>query len=277
MAKKSLGRGLGAILGEVAQAYEKEVPQNEIVEIAIDAIRKNPYQPRRNFNEESLQELAESIKEHGLLQPIIVIEDIDGYMLIAGERRLRASQMAGLEKIKAIVAKIDKSRYREFALIENIQRENLKPLDLAYSYKELIDEYGITHEELSNIVKKSRAHITNTLRLLQLSDYAKEALNQEKITAGHAKVLVGLDEKEQRLLVDSIIGQKLSVREAEKLVGQQKKSVTKSDRAKKTPLDTKALKERLAKHKIPHKLSKNKLVIELDSQELVDKLTEIFS
>ena len=277
MAKKSLGRGLGAILGEVAEAYEKEVPQNEIVEIAIDAIRKNPYQPRRNFNEESLQELAESIKEHGLLQPIIVIEDIDGYMLIAGERRLRASQMAGLEKIKAIVAKIDKSRYREFALIENIQRENLKPLDLAYSYKELIDEYGITHEELSNIVKKSRAHITNTLRLLQLSDYAKEALNQEKITAGHAKVLVGLDEKEQRLLVDSIIGQKLSVREAEKLVGQQKKSVTKSDRAKKTPLDTKVLKERLAKHKIPHKLSKNKLVIELDSQELVDKLTEIFS
>ena len=277
MAKKSLGRGLGAILGEVAEAYEKEVPQNEIVEIAIDAIRKNPYQPRRNFNEESLQELAESIKEHGLLQPIIVIEDIDGYMLIAGERRLRASQMAGLEKIKAIVAKIDKSRYREFALIENIQRENLKPLDLAYSYKELIDEYGITHEELSNIVKKSRAHITNTLRLLQLSDYAKEALNQEKITAGHAKVLVGLDEKEQRLLVDSIIGQKLSVREAEKLVGQQKKSVTKSDRAKKTPLDTKALKERLAKHKIPHKLSKNKLVIELDSQELVDKLAEIFS
>ena len=264
-------------MGEVAEAYEKEVPQNEIVEIAIDAIRKNPYQPRRNFNEESLQELAESIKEHGLLQPIIVIEDIDGYMLIAGERRLRASQMAGLEKIKAIVAKIDKSRYREFALIENIQRENLKPLDLAYSYKELIDEYGITHEELSNIVKKSRAHITNTLRLLQLSDYAKEALNQEKITAGHAKVLVGLDEKEQRLLVDFIIGQKLSVREAEKLVGQQKKSVTKSDRAKKTPLDTKALKERLAKHKIPHKLSKNKLVIELDSQELVDKLTEIFS
>ncbi len=277
MAKKSLGRGLGAILGEVAEAYEKEVPQNEIVEISIEAIRKNPYQPRRNFNEESLRELAESIKEHGLLQPIIVIEDIDGYMLIAGERRLRASQMAGLEKIKAIVAKIDKSRYREFALIENIQRENLKPLDLAYSYKELIDEYGITHEELSNIVKKSRAHITNTLRLLQLSDYAKQALNDEKITAGHAKVLVGLDEKEQRLVVDSIIGQKLSVREAEKLVGQQKKSVTKSDKAKKIPLDTKALKEHLARRNIPHKLSKNKLVIELNSQELIDKLAEIFS
>ncbi len=277
MAKKSLGRGLGAILGEVAEAYEKEVPQNEIVEISIEAIRKNPYQPRRNFNEESLRELAESIKEHGLLQPIIVIEDIDGYMLIAGERRLRASQMAGLEKIKAIVAKIDKSRYREFALIENIQRENLKPLDLAYSYKELIDEYGITHEELSNIVKKSRAHITNTLRLLQLSDYAKQALNDEKITAGHAKVLVGLDEKEQRLVVDSIIGQKLSVREAEKLVGQQKKSVTKSDKEKKIPLDTKALKEHLARRNIPHKLSKNKLIIELNSQELIDKLAEIFS
>ncbi len=277
MAKKSLGRGLGAILGEVAEAYEREVPQNEIVEVPIDSIRKNPYQPRRSFNEESLHELAESIKEHGLLQPIIVIEDIDGYMLIAGERRLRASQMAGLEKIKAIVAKIDKSRYREFALIENIQRENLKPLDLAYSYKELIEEYGITHEELANIVKKSRAHITNTLRLLQLSDYAKKALNEEKITAGHAKVLVGLDAKEQRLLVDSIVGQKLSVREAEKLVGKQKKSVTKSDTKKNVSLQLDRLKERLKSSEIPFKLSKNKLVVDLDSQEIVDKLVEIFS
>ena len=277
MAKRSLGRGLGAILGEVAEAYEKEVPKNEIIEIPIDSIRKNPYQPRRSFDEASLHELAESIKEHGLLQPVIVIEDMDGYMLIAGERRLRASQLAGLDTIKAIVADIDRSRYREFALIENIQRENLKPLDLAYSYKELIEEYGITHEELANIVKKSRAHITNTLRLLQLSDYAKKALHEDKITAGHAKVLVGLDEKEQRLLVDSIIGQKLSVREAEKLVGKQKQSVTKSSNEQGSTLQLARLKESLKEREIPYKLSKNKLIIDLNSQEIVDKLIQVFS
>ncbi len=227
MAKKSLGRGLGDILGEVAEVYESQMPKNEIIELDIDSIRLNPYQPRKYFNKESLQELASSIKEHGLIQPVVVIEDIDGFMLIAGERRLRASQLAGLKSIKAVVAKVDKSRYREFALIENIQREDLTPLELANSYKELIEEYGITHEELADIVKKSRAHITNTLRLLSLDDYAKKALQEGKITAGHAKVLAGAPPKEQKILVDSIIGQKLSVRDIEKL---KKRPVKKPDK-----------------------------------------------
>ncbi|MRI83622.1 MAG: chromosome partitioning protein ParB [Nitratiruptor sp.] len=217
MAKRRLGRGLEEILGEVAQAYEREIPQNEVVEIEIDAIRKNPYQPRKHFDPVALQELAESIKSHGLLQPIVVIEDLDGFMLIAGERRLRASKMAGLTKIKAVVAKIDRHRYREFALIENIQREDLTPLELARSYKELIHEYGITHEELANIVKKSRTHITNTLRLLNLSPYAQEALNEGKISAGHAKVLASLGDQEQAAMVDRIVQERLSVREVERL------------------------------------------------------------
>ncbi|BCD67776.1 ParB/RepB/Spo0J family partition protein [Nitratiruptor sp. YY09-18] len=277
MAKKSLGRGLGAILGEVAQAYENEVPNEEVVELDIDAIRRNPYQPRRHFDKDALEELADSIKTHGLLQPIIVIEDIDGYMLIAGERRLRASKLAGLKKIKAIVASIDKGRYREFALIENIQRENLHPLDLAYSYKELIEEYGITHEELADIVKKSRVHITNTLRLLQLSDYAKRALQEGKITAGHAKVLVGVDEEEQKLLVDSIAGQKLSVRDAEKLVSTKKKGVTKSDRAQQPDLKLQELKKLLQSFGFDVKSSKNKVTIHFASQEDIDKLKQLLS
>ncbi|SMC09944.1 ParB/RepB/Spo0J family partition protein [Nitratiruptor tergarcus] len=274
--KKSLGRGLGAILGEVAEAYEKEVPQSEVVEIAIDEIRKNPYQPRRKFDEDSLQELASSIREHGLLQPIVVIEDLDGYMLIAGERRLRACKLAGFEKIKAVVAKIDKNRYREFALIENIQRENLHPLELAYAYKELLEEYGITHEELADIVKKSRVHITNTLRLLSLGTYAKEALEKGKISAGHAKILVGLDEKDQKILVDSIIGQKLSVRETEKLAQKKKKNVTKSDNVKISELDFQDLKKHLRKSGFRVKTSKNRVVLEFVSQEDVDKFMQYF-
>lgn len=275
MSKKRLGRGLGDILGEVAQAYEKEVPQSEIVEIPIKSIRKNPYQPRREFDIESLQELAESIKEHGLLQPVVVIEDLDGYMLIAGERRLRACEIAGIEKIKAVVADIDKSRFREYALIENIQRENLKPLELAYAYKELLEEHGITHEELAGIVKKSRAHITNTLRLLSLSEYAKEALQKQEISAGHAKALVGLTEEEQRVIVDSIVGQKLSVRETEKLV--QKKSVTKRDSNIKSQLDLTKVLKKLQEQGFNAKISNQSITVKFNSQSEIDKFLQIFS
>ncbi len=274
--KKSLGRGLGAILGEVAEAYEKELPQEEtVVEIDIDTIRTNPYQPRKSFDKESLQELAESIKSHGLLQPIVVIEDVDGFMLIAGERRLRASKMAGLRKIRAIVAQIDKRRYREYALIENIQREDLKPLELAQSYKELIEEYGITHEELATTLKKSRASITNTLRLLSLSEYAKDALNAGKISAGHAKVLVGLSEEEQKVMVDSIVGQKLSVRDVERLV--KRKDVTFSDRAKKERLRFQELQQKLQALGIPFKITKNRLIFDFESQDQIDKLLKFLS
>ena len=275
MSKKRLGRGLGDILGEVTQVYEKEVPQKDIVEIPIENIRKNPYQPRKEFDPKSLQELADSIKEHGLLQPIVVIEDIDGYILIAGERRLRASKLAGFTKIKAIIANIDKRRFREYALIENIQRENLKPLELAYSYKELLEEHGITHDELAKIVKKSRVHITNTLRLLQLSEYTKEALKKQKISAGHAKVLVGLDEESQKRVVDTIIEQNLSVRQTEKLV--QKRGVTKSDSTKERAYDFSQLIKKLQDRGFKVKAMKQSLTIHFQSQEDIDKFLESFS
>lgn len=230
----ALGRGLGDILSEVEEAYEKDLSNIDsfeleaqgakVEELAIDSITPNPFQPRKHFDEEALTELSHSIKEHGLLQPIVVIEKEDGYLLIAGERRLRAHKLAKIQTIKAIIAdvEIDEIRLRELALIENIQRENLNAIELANSYAELIDVHKITHDELSAIVHKSRSQITNTMRLLSLSPYAQKQVVSGKISQGHAKVLVGLDEKKQKIIIDSIIGQKLSVRDAEKMVKKHK-------------------------------------------------------
>ena len=226
----ALGRGLGAILEEVGQAYDSEMGSSfdgEVVrEIEVDEISPNPYQPRKTFNANALQELSESIIRHGLLQPIVVIEKEDGYLLVAGERRLRAHKLAGLDTIKSVVADvdIDDVKLRELALIENIQRENLNAIELAHSYDELIKVYEITHDELSHVVSKSRSQITNTLRLLALSSYVQDKLINGIISQGHAKVLVGFNEKEQKILVDTIIGQKLSVRESELLAKKKKAS-----------------------------------------------------
>lgn len=221
MAKKSLGRGLGAILEDVELAYKAELSggNSEIVqEISLSDITPNPYQPRKNFDEAALEELSESIKRHGLIQPVIVIQKDDGYMLLAGERRFRATKMLGENKIKAIVADIESKSLRELALIENIQREDLNPIELANSYKELIDEYKITQDGLASIIHKSRVQITNTMRLLNLSDQTKEYIKDGKLTQGHAKVIVGLEPKDEKTAVDTIIGQRLSVRETENLV-----------------------------------------------------------
>ena len=226
----ALGRGLGDILLEVEEAYEKDLSELDNFEleaqgarvesIEVGSITANPFQPRKHFDEQALSELSESIKEHGLLQPIVVIEKEEGYLLIAGERRLRAHRLAGIEQIKAIVAdaEIDDVKLRELALLENIQRENLNAIELANSYAELIEVHNITHDELSSIVHKSRSQITNTMRLLALSPYVQEQLVSSKISQGHAKVLVGLDEKKQKIILDSIIGQKLSVRDTENMV-----------------------------------------------------------
>ncbi|HIP46427.1 MAG TPA: ParB/RepB/Spo0J family partition protein [Campylobacterales bacterium] len=226
----ALGRGLGEILSEVEEAYEKDLSDIDsfeleaqgarVEDLVVSSITPNPFQPRKHFDEQALGELSQSIKEHGLLQPIVVIEKEDGYLLIAGERRLRAHKLANIETIKAIIADvdIDDIKLRELALLENIQRENLNAIELANSYAELIDVHKITHEELSSIVHKSRSQITNTMRLLGLSKYAQEQLIIAKISQGHAKVLVGLDEKKQKVIIHSIIGQKLSVRDTENMV-----------------------------------------------------------
>ncbi|EAK9939593.1 ParB/RepB/Spo0J family partition protein [Campylobacter lari] len=222
MAKKSaLGRGLSSILADIDEVYEKELGSNEgrIEEIDIDLISPNPYQPRKNFDTQALEELAGSIKEYGLIQPVVVFKkDEFNYILIAGERRFRACKLLEKEQIKAVVLNVDDIKLRELALIENIQRENLNPIELAHSYKELLEIHDITQEKLADLIHKSRPQIANTLRLLNLNEQTQNLIIEGKISQGHAKVLVGLEKEEEKMIVDTIIGQKLNVRDTEKLI-----------------------------------------------------------
>jgi len=281
MAKKGgLGRGLGDILEDIGSNYESQFNEviessdvgDTVAEIDVDLIDPNPYQPRKHFDEKKLQELSDSIKRHGLLQPIVVISVDDRYILIAGERRLRATKLAKLDTIKAIIAQVDldEIRLRELALIENIQRENLNPIELAQSYKELIEVHNITHEELSNIVNKSRSQITNTLRLLNLNEYVQKKLISDEISQGHAKILVGLDEKEQKVLTDTILGQKLSVRDLEQLVSKiksKKSSISKEKEKLEYKLPKKQLQEILQNFPFETKIKKQSVEILLHSNE----------
>jgi len=284
MAKKNaLGKGLSAILEDVEDAYRQDIDDNRsdslVKEIDINSITPNPYQPRKVFEQDALMNLSESIKKHGLLQPIVVVQKEDGYMLIAGERRLRASKIAGLKSIKAVVTDFESENLRELALIENIQREDLNPIELAHSYSKLIEEYGITQDELSDIIHKSRTQITNTMRLLRLSDKTQRLIQEGKISQGHAKVLVGLDEKKENMIVDTIIGQKLSVRECEELVKRVKGSDEISNQSvkvqkTKNPKLTEAV-ELLSKHSIKAKVSSNNLVINLSDDLDLDKFMQL--
>lgn len=271
---KSLGRGLGELLGEIEEAYDNDVPTTEsVVELPITKIKANPFQPRKHFDERSLSELADSIKNYGLIQPVVVVEDIDGYILVAGERRLRASKLAKLKTIRAVIAHIDEEKMRQQALIENIQRDELNIVDLAHAYGELLEVHGITHDELSTMVHKSRAHITNTLRLLQLSKKTLTELKEARITAGHAKVLVGLSDKEQATLVASIIGQKLTVRDVESLTKTMKNSTSPvSKKIQKPALDFDALKAHFDLLGIKVKVKSNEMTLVFESDEEIEKL-----
>jgi ParB family chromosome partitioning protein len=280
--KAALGRGLDALLGEVSEAYENESSKKDaVIEIPLNEIEPNPYQPRKHFSQESLKELADSIKQDGLIQPIVVTEDtVDGYVIVAGERRYRASKLAKLKTIKAVVLDITQEQMQQFALIENIQREDLNPIELAKSYEALIKLHGVTHEELASIIHKSRTHITNTLRLLHLSQTTQDALIEKKISAGHAKVLVGLDEKEQTLMVNSIVGQKLSVREVENIIKSMKTKQTKSapiQKEKSLPqngdeLYLMELSKLLKKLGIKSLVASNKITLEFQNQAQIEKI-----
>lgn len=282
MGKSRLGRGLGAILDEVEKAYEtnSSYSTEAVVELSVDSIAPNPYQPRKSFDGDALEELASSIKQHGLLQPIIVYEEENDYILIAGERRLRATRLAGFDTIKAIVADIESKKLRELALIENIQREELNPIELAHSYEELIEDYGITHEELAARIGKSRAQISNTIRLLSLNSYTKKLLQENKLSQGHAKILVALDSEEQKLAADTIIGQKLSVRESEQLIGRMRKGENTPPKEKKTErVDTGSLQKvlkRIPADDLKINLKSDRLVINFSSQEDVENLAILF-
>ncbi len=279
MKSMKLGRGLDALLGEIDEAYGNESStRDEVLELSLRDIRPNPYQPRKHFDENSLLELGESIKNDGLLQPIVVTEDIDGYILIAGERRLRASKLVKLKTIRAILLNSDEQKMRQFALIENIQRDELNAVELAEAYSELLKMYDITQEELASKIHKSRTHITNTIRLLQLSQKTQKSLVEKKITAGHAKVLIGLDEKQQQLIVNSIIGQKLSVREVESIIKNMKESKSSFVKKEALPIfDFSDVKERFDFLGFKAKASNNKLTIEFDDEGQIGDFLECIS
>jgi len=285
----ALGRGLGEILFEVEEAYDNNIEDMgidmdtrgaRVEDISVDEISPNPFQPRKHFAKESLIELKESIINHGLLQPIVVIEKSpNSYILVAGERRLRASKLATITHIKAIIAdvEIDEIRLRELALIENIQRENLNVVELANSYSQLIEVHNITHEQLSKIVHKSRSQITNTMRLLSLSQYVQTKLIEQKISQGHAKVLVGLSEDRQNIITNSIIGQKLSVRETENLVKKYKDKENKVVKKPKTnTIFTNYIDEISSLVPFKHKIKDKSITISLDNEKDIQKFLTFF-
>jgi ParB family transcriptional regulator, chromosome partitioning protein len=214
---KGLGMGLQALLGEAARAPAPEGQQAEsrdgVREIDIARIRRNPNQPRIQFGEEALEELADSIRERGVLQPILLRADGDGYMIIAGERRWRAAQRAQLHSIPAIVRDVDESTIPELALIENIQREDLNPLEEAEGYRQLIERHGHTQEGVGRIVHKSRSHVANLLRLLDLPEFVRQSLLKGDISMGHARAVATAADPEA--LTREIVHKGLSVRQAE--------------------------------------------------------------
>jgi ParB family chromosome partitioning protein len=235
MQQGGLGRGLAALIpdsikkeieedkrensGAATVLVPKEVPEGQIQEIPLAKISANPDQPRKNFNEEELKKLAESIKEHGLLQPILVTSLGDGFFqIIAGERRFRASQMAGLATIRAVVKEADELKKMELALVENIQRENLNPIEEARAYQALIKEFHLTQEEISEKTKKGRSTIANLLRYLKLPMEIQEAMIQKRIDEGHAKIIAALEDPEaQMTLFRRTVKDALTVRDLENL------------------------------------------------------------
>ncbi|WP_060785390.1 ParB/RepB/Spo0J family partition protein [Campylobacter coli] len=270
-------RGLSTLMGDVGEVYSRELglDKNQVSLVEISKITPNPFQPRKTFDEAALNELANSIKEHGLIQPIIVLKKNDSFILVAGERRLRATQILGKENILAFVSDSDESKLRELALIENIQRENLNPIELANSYKDLIEVYNITQENLAELIHKSRTQITNTLRLLNLDPKTQDLIASGKISQGHAKVLVGLDKEDEKVFVDSILGQKLSVRDTERLVQKVKNKENTEDVEFENSMQS--LKQTLNKLGFASKNNKKELIIRLDNIEKIKKLTEILN
>lgn len=231
--RRALGRGLEELFYNEPIDYNKveekiidTTPKEEIIMVKLEELRSNPYQPRKVFDEKALEELANSIKEHGVFQPIIIKKSIKGYEIIAGERRVKASIMAGLKEIPAIVRDFDDSAMMEIALLENLQRENLNALEEAMAYKKLLESLALTQEELAKRLGKSRSHITNMLGLLTLPEIIQNEISNQKITMGHARVLSKLeDEEQQKLLATKIIDEGLSVRQLENLTNSEEKYV----------------------------------------------------
>lgn len=260
MAKKGLGKGLGAIFGEdvvkeskeetekkakakaEAKAAEEMDDKGRILMLKLDLVQPNKEQPRKTFDEEKINELAESVKNYGVLQPLLVQKKGSFYEIIAGERRWRAAKAAGLKEVPAVLKEYSKQEAMEISLIENVQRADLNPIEEALGYKQLINEFGLTQEEIAIRVAKSRVAITNTMRLLKLDEQIQNMLIQGVISSGHARALLSLEDAMMQLkAAKEILDKKLSVRETEKLVKRMQKEVSGEKKEEKKKDETLAL------------------------------------
>lgn len=274
---KRLGKGLEALLGDFDEKSE------EVVMIPIDECRTNPYQPRKTFDADALEELKVSIQEYGIIQPLIVRKSIKGYEIVAGERRFRAAKLAGFDEVPAIVKDYDDAKMMEIALLENLQREDLTVIEEAMAYKSLIEELKLTQEELSQKIGKSRSHISNTIRLLSLPDHVITFVNNGQLSMGHARALLGLKNKEDlNQLVKKIIKEQLNVRQVERLVSElnEKKPKKKKKRTVKKDIFLLRQEEILREHlgtnvKIEKNKNKGKIEIEFYSDDELEKIINL--
>lgn len=274
MKKKGLGRGLSSLLKE-----DDFIIDENLLTVDLDKLKAREDQPRKNFDDDSLEELANSIKADGVIQPIVVRKVGDKYEIIAGERRFRASKLAGLEKIPVVVKNVTDRKARELALVENIQREDLNPIEEAISLKTLMEEYKLTQQELSDIVGKSRSYIANNLRLLNLSDYIKEYLIRGELSPSQGRTLLSLEtEEERKKYLDKLLVKEVNIRDVEKKAKQSKN--------KTEDIFIKDICERLtevldAKVKIHEKKKGGQIEIsylnEADLQRIIDSLMNIYN
>ena len=283
--KKALGRGLEQLFSSEVLDFDsfenkviEESKESDIKEINVDEIRSNPYQPRKNFDQTSLDELAQSIKTYGIFQPIIVKKSIKGYDLIAGERRLRATKLAGLKTIPAIVKNMTDEQMREIALLENLQREDLSAIELAWAYKDIIDNSNIKQEDLAHKIGKSRSHVTNILGLLRLPKEVQNLILDNKLTMGHARILSKLDDDKLIIeLANKVIDNDLSVRDLELMTSDP--NVKRKKEIKKKTVDDNyyyVQKELRDKLDTKVKVTNKKIEIFYDNNDMLDHILEIF-
>lgn len=288
MAKNRLGRGLDALIPtDIDEFVSSSLPSelkndaNQINQLDVDSIGPNPHQPRTEFAKGDLEDLAQSIKTHGILQPLVVIKSSGGYQLVAGERRLRASKLAGLSKVPAIVRTFSEQEQLELAVIENIQRADLNPLEVAIAYTKLIDQFNLTHEQIAKRVGKGASTVSNAVRLINLPHPAKLALQKSQISEGHARAILSLNNPaEQIQLLERIITDKMNVREAEVAARRFKEGVTekKSVKAKDIRSEDKAIVNSLGKHlgtktAIQKTARGGRIIIEYYSDEELERIT----
>lgn len=275
--KFGLGKGLGALIPE----EEISGDSSTVMKISMNLIKANEGQPRKNFDEEKIEQLSESIKEHGVVQPIVLRKENETYVIVAGERRWRASKLAGLKEIPAVVMELSDKQVLEISLIENIQREDLNPIEEAVAYKKLIEEFNLTQEELSKRIGKSRTAVTNCLRLLNLDSRVQEYLIDGVVSEGHGRTLLAVDNKDlQYTLAQTIIDEGLNVRDTEKLIknlGKEKKPNKENNNENIYYIDIKEKLENYfgTKVSLSSKKNKGKIEIEYYSEDDLQRILDI--